>query len=142
MPIYDNIAVVLLSMTVLCLFVVAKTNSRLQIEKQNDSGWLSNSEETSWLLEIMAIALQISQVSNPFAPYYLLLHFLLSAFFILCIIELGLCFNAFHHQLCSTIKWTYIETSCYNISHDSSRHLYMIQFIVLINNNILDVAII
>ena len=104
MPIYDNIAVVLLSVTVLCLFVVAKTNSRLQIEKQNDSGWLSNSDETSWLLEIMAIALQISQVSNPFAPYYLLIlstaPFLLSAFFILYIIELCLCFNAFHHQLC------------------------------------------
>ena len=74
----DNIAVVLLSVTVLPLFIVHKRNSRLQrqgFEEQNDSGQLSNSD---WITtpEIMTTVLQISQRVNPFlhvihtAPFF------------------------------------------------------------------------
>ena len=49
--------------------------------------------------EIMATVLQISQVTNPFSPCYLLLCFLLSDFFILCSIGLCLCFDVFCHRV-------------------------------------------
>ena len=68
----DNIAVVLLSMTVLRLFIVNTRNSRLQsqgFEEENDSGRLSNSDclgDCMATLEIMTTVLQISQRANPF----------------------------------------------------------------------------
>ena len=78
-----------LLVTVLHLFVVAKWNNRLQsqgFEEHNDSSWLSNSDNTAWLLQKLW---PLFCRANPFSPCYPLLRFLLSAFFILCIIGHG-----------------------------------------------------
>ena len=68
-------------------------------------------------LEIMATILQTSQLTNPFLHVIYVLRFSLSAFFILSIIELSLCFDAFRHQVnvyaclvCACIYyWVYLH---------------------------------
>ena len=104
----DNVALVLLSVTVLHLFIANKRNSRLQsqgFEEQNDAGQLSNSDLLGDCMatpEIMNTVVQISQRANRFSMLSTALFFdkhLLHP----CMVS-GLCFDD------SAIKRTYLLT--------------------------------